>query len=461
MSRLPIRARLTAAFALAMVVVLAAAGLFVYLRLEADLREGVDTSLEARADALAALVERSGGRLTEPVGSAAEPEESFAQLLTPEARLLDGIGGAGDPALSPDETARAAAAPVLLDRELPGIDGTARVLARPATVDGRSLVIVAGASLEDVDETLGGLVASFAIGGPVAVLAASGLGYLLATAGLRPVEAIRRRAERISLRREGERLPLPAARDEVRRLGETLNDMLARLEASFARERRLVADAGHELRTPLAVQKAELEAALRIGGCDPELRESLAAALEETDHLAQLADDLLLIASARDGRLPVQLETVELRRLLEQARERFVDRAREQRREISVAVPDGLRAPLDPLRLRQALGNLVDNALRHGAGEVGLAARPDREGVRIEVSDQGPGFSPEIAGRAFERFARGDKGRSRGGAGLGLAIVSAIAEAHGGTAAIAETDSGATVRLRFPATPKSQDDESS
>jgi signal transduction histidine kinase len=325
------------------------------------------------------------------------------------------------------------------------------VLARPAVVDGRSLVIVAGASLEDVDETLGGLIASFAIGGPVAVLAASGLGYLLATAGLQPVEAIRRRAERVSLRREGERLPLPAAHDEVRRLGETLNDMLARLEASFARERRLVADAGHELRTPLAVQKAELEAALRIGGRDAELREALVAALEETDHLAQLADDLLLIARAGDGKLPVQLESVELERLLEQARDRFLDRAREQRREISISVPDGLRARLDPLRLRQALGNLVDNALRHGSGEIGLTARPDGESVRIEVSDHGPGFSPEVADRAFERFARGDKGRSRGGVGLGLAIVSAIAEAHGGTAAIAETERGATVRLRFPA----------
>jgi signal transduction histidine kinase len=238
----------------------------------------------------------------------------------------------------------------------------------------------------------------------------------------------------------------------VRRLGETLNQMLARLEASFERERRFVADAGHEMRTPLAVLKTELEAALRAGGSDAAARQSLVAAIEEVDHLAQLAEDLLLIARAAEGRLPVRPEPVELRQLLEQARERFIDRAREQRREIAVHAPEGLEGRLDPLRLRQALGNLVDNALRHAAGDVELAARKQEDGVRIEVSDQGPGFPDELVPRAFERFGRSDGARARGGTGLGLAIVRAIAEAHGGTAAIADGgSSGATVRLDFPA----------
>ena len=138
-------------------------------------------------------------------------------------------------------------------------------------------MVAVGQSLQDRDETLSSLVASFVIGGPVAVVLASLLGYALAGAGLRPVEAMRRRAREISLGDPDERLPLPAAQDEIRRLGETLNEMLDRLRRSFERERRFVADASHELRTPVAVIKAELEGALRAGGHEPQVREALIA----------------------------------------------------------------------------------------------------------------------------------------------------------------------------------------
>ena len=137
--------------------------------------------------------------------------------------------------------------------------------------------------------------------------------------------------------------------------------------------------------------------------------------------------------------------------LLDQARERFADRARSEGRELRVAAPAGLEARLDPLRLRQALGNLTDNALRHGAGAVELSARRDDGVLEIDVADEGDGFPAELAPHSFERFARGDAARSRGGTGLGLAIVSGIDEAHGGTAVIAATPGGRTVaRLRFP-----------
>jgi signal transduction histidine kinase len=314
-------------------------------------------------------------------------------------------------------------------------------------------VFAVGQSLDDRDETLSGLVASFAIGGPVAVLLASLLGYLLASAGLRPVEAMRRRAREISLEQPGERLPLPAARDEVRRLGETLNEMLHRLRRSFERERRFVADAGHELRTPVAVIRAELEGMLRAGGHDPEVREALVAALEECDHLAQIAEDLLVVARAAEGELPLRPGPIEVAPLLEGVRARFADRARERRREIGIDAAGGVCVDADELRLRQALGNLVDNALRHGGGDIELRSRRSSDtdgGVELEVADGGPGFDPELAGRAFERFARGDAARTRGGTGLGLAIVRAIAEAHGGRAEIVDGGPGATVRLWLP-----------
>ena len=462
MSRLPIRARLTAAFALAMVLVLAAAGLFVYVRLKDDLDESVDAGLEARAAAVA-------GSGDVEAGAAEDPEEGFAQLLTAEGQVLDSEGGVRGPALDGASAVLAGAGGRFsFETELPGIEGTARVLAGPADaapigprgdVAGGSgdeqagAVFAVGQSLDDRDETLGGLVASFAVGGPVAVLLASLLGYLLASTGLRPVEAMRRRAGEISLTGDGERLPLPAAQDEVRRLGETLNEMLDRLRRSFDRERRFVADASHELRTPVAVIRAELDAALRAGGHDEQVREALVAALEECDHLAQLAEDLLVVARAAEGELSIRREAIEVGPLLEGVRARFADRAREHGRELTVDGGDGLRVDADDLRLRQALGNLVDNALRHGAGDIVLRARRSGEegGVELEVADHGPGFDPDLAGRAFERFARGDAARTRGGTGLGLAIVRAIAEAHGGGAQIVTDSSrGATIRLWLP-----------
>jgi signal transduction histidine kinase len=427
-----------------MTIVLVATALFTYARLRNSLDETIETSLRSRSDDVAALVRRSGTGLGRAGGTPLiESEEGFVQVLTAGGRWADGVPRR--PALPPEEARRAAKAPILIDRYVPGVEGTARVLARPAG----KFVVVTGTSLQDRDDSLSSVAKSFLIGGPIAILLASAIGYLLATAGFRPVEAMRRRAGRISLAHSGERLPLPKAHDEVRRLGETLNAMLARLEDSFERERRFVADASHELRTPLAVVKAELEAAIRAED-GASMRESLVAALEETDHLAQLAEDLLLIARAADGRLPVRAEEVDVRELLERTRNRFEDRARAQRRGILVDAPPGVIARIDPLRGRQALGNLVDNALRYGGGEIALTARCDGGALEIDVTDEGPGFPPALAPRAFERFARDDDARTRGGAGLGLAIVRAIAEAHGGTATIVDRPQGATVRLWFP-----------
>jgi two-component system, OmpR family, sensor kinase len=443
MSRVPIRVRLAVLMALAMMLVLGGVGLFVYLRLADDLSEGVD-SAEARAAAIAA-----SGRVE--AGSAGDPEDGFAQLIATDGPVLARTDGSPASALTGREIARAAAGEdVELERELEGIDGTARVLA----VGVGDEVIVVGQSLDDRDETLAALAGAFALGAPAAAIVVALLGYGLAAAGLRPVEGIRRRAEEVSLEGEAEPLPLPAARDEIRRLGETLNAMLARLRGSYARERRFVADASHELRTPVAVIKAELEAALRRAPADPDLREALTAAVEECDRLAQLAEDLLVLARSGDGALAVRPEPLDAAELLERISTRFSARARERGRELRVEAEPDLVVRGDELRLSQALGNLVDNALRHGAGAITLSARRAGADVELEIADEGAGPPPELRPRAFERFARGDEARTRGGAGLGLAIVRAIAEAHGGKAELA---AGSAVRLRLP----SQGDPSS
>ena len=426
-----------------MVLVLVAAGLFVYLRLRSNLSEAVNTGLESRPPTVGALSDLRGGAL-------AEDEESFVQVVTPGGRVLGTIGGARRAVLRPQELQRARRGDVWLEREVSGIEGIARVLARPGVAAGDRVIVVAGQSLDDRDEALAGVVTSFAVGGALAVALAALIGYALAATALRPVEAMRSRAEQISLNGSDELLPLPVARDEIRRLGETLNDMVDRLRGSFERERRFVGDASHELRTPVAVLKTELEVALRSGDYGPSVREALVAAVEECDHLAQLADDLLVIARATEGGLPVRHERLVVGALLREVSERFADRAAEQGSAIRVQAPDALTVDADALRLRQALGNLVDNALRHGRGEILLRAAPLDDGVALDVADTGKGFPSDVAGRAFERFARGDEARAGTGSGLGLAIVRAIAEAHGGAASIVPGP-GATVRLWLPA----------
>jgi two-component system, OmpR family, sensor kinase len=462
LDRLSIRAKLTAAFAGAMVVVLVLAGLFVYLRVKSDLNNALDEGLRARADDVGALLSTAGGEsgtIRLEAQRAVERDEGFAIVLrssggpastvTPDDRkvvastLRPGTG----PVLTAEEAEEAALKPIFVsDREVPGIEGEARILARPVTAGDRVSVVVVGASTEEREEALAGLLGAFAIGGPIALLLASGLGYVLAGRALAPVEAMRRRAAEITLERSGERLPLPRADDEIHQLGATLNAMLDRIEASLERERAFVADAGHELRTPLAILRAELELAEREGRSVEELRRAITSAAEETDRLSQLAEDLLVIARSDQGKLPIKRERIELRALLGRVRGRFARRAVEAGREIAIAAPDGVTANLDPLRVEQALGNLVDNALRYGEGEIRIDAIRSADSVRLEVTDQGPGLRDDFAERAFERFTRADEVRTGGGAGLGLAIVRAIARAHGGDAEV----NGAGVAITLP-----------
>ena len=265
---------------------------------------------------------------------------------------------------------------------------------------------------------------------------------------------MRRRAAEISASEPGRRLPVPRSRDEVERLGETLNEMLARLEGAFERERTFVSDASHELRTPLAILKAELELAMRSARSPEELEAAIRSAAEETDRLAQLADDLLVVARAEEGRLPVHLGGDRLRRAARSACGSGSPSAAPRRSARSRSSPEtvwccGRTGCGSSRRWR----NMIENALRHGRGAIGLAAtRSEGGSVELHVTDEGPGFPPELLGTAFERFRRGDPARGRGGSGLGLAIVEAVAEAHGGSAHAANRErGGADVWISLPA----------
>jgi signal transduction histidine kinase len=228
--------------------------------------------------------------------------------------------------------------------------------------------------------------------------------------------------------------------------------MLARLEAALTRERNFVSDASHELRMPLAILKTEFELALRDGRSREELLEAVRSAAHETDRLIQLAEDLLVIARSEQGRLPVAREPIAVDEVLDGVRRRFAGRATELRRGIECDRSPGRTVFADRRRLEQALGNLVDNALRHGGGRVRMTARESAGRVELHVVDDGSGFPADFVERAFERFSRADEARARGGAGLGLAVVQGIALAHGGSAHAANAQGGgADVWLSLPA----------
>jgi two-component system OmpR family sensor kinase len=295
-------------------------------------------------------------------------------------------------------------------------------------------------------QTLESLRGVLVLGLPIALLLASAAGYAVAAGALRPVERMRRRAAGISDVTSGARLPLPRAQDELRRLGETLNDMLDRLDAAARNEREFLATASHELRTPLAILKAEIEVALHPDSTADDWRFALVSAGEETDRLARLAEDLLLIARGEEPGGAPDVHEVALAPLVA----RVVERVGGE--DVELAVDPGLRVLGDPGSLDRALTNLVDNARRHGSAPIKVSARSAGELVELHVADHGVGFAEEYLPRAFERFSR-PVGARGPGAGLGLALVEAVAHAHGGTAGAANANGGADVWLTVPRAP--------
>jgi signal transduction histidine kinase len=433
-------------------VVLAGTGVFVYLQFQHEAETTVDAGLSSRADELAAVVRQEETNLAGREAHLVGKTDSFAEVLDPAGTVIDSSPVIGNSdLLDPDQLSAATKAPTFVSRgPLPGLSGGSRLLAVPVATPAGKRIVVVGTSTEDRDDATDDLLQLLLVALPAALILASIAAYFLAAAALRPVEAMRARAAEISTAAPEDRLPVPDTHDEVARLGETLNEMLARIGDAMARERAFVADAGHELRTPLAILRAELDLALAEGRSAEELRAALASAAEETDRLTQLSEDLLTIAQTEGGRLPLRFEQLRLADVFEPVERRFARRAAEAGRAIEVGEGAELELRGDLLRLDQAVGTLVDNALRYGDGTIALTARRAGDAVEIHVTDEGPGFPPDFLDRAFERFTRAP-GAREGGSGLGLAIVATVAEAHGGTAQAANRpEGGADVWLVIP-----------
>jgi signal transduction histidine kinase len=382
--------------------------------------------------------------------------ESFAEVLDASGRVSDSTLAIGQHVLlTRSELQRARRARIFLDRgPLPGLQDDSRLLAVPVSAGGRRQVVVVGTSTEARDESLTDLAQLLLIGGPVALLLASLAAYGVAAAALKPVEEMRSRAAEISAARPDQRLPVPPTGDEIARLGKTLNEMLERLGEALEHERTFVADASHELRTPLAILRTELELALARGRSPEELRDALSSAAEEADRLNQLSEDLLTIAQTERGELPLRYEEVELAAALDRVASRFGRRAAEAGREITVAIGGEPRLQADALRVDQAVGNMVDNALRYSTGPVELLAKERAGSIEIHVLSDGQGFPEGFLGQAFERFSRASPSNRESGSGLGLAIVRTVARAHGGEAHAANREGGgADVWLALPPAP--------
>jgi signal transduction histidine kinase len=261
---------------------------------------------------------------------------------------------------------------------------------------------------------------------------------------------MRAEAAAISVSEPDRKLPVPTTGDEIERLGRTLNELLDRMHQAFERERRFVDDASHELRTPLSILNTEIELALRRSRTPAELEAALRNAGEQSDRLIKLSRDLLVLARADRKQLPVHKEPAKLGSLVAAAVEELSDVATRSGVALETDVRTGADdVQVDPDRIRQALRNVIENAIRHTprGGSVNVSVATEDGMYRVAVADTGTGFPAGFIGRAFDPFVRVDYGRSRseGGTGLGLAIVKAITEAHGGSVEAENRPSGGAV----------------
>jgi signal transduction histidine kinase len=452
---MPIRLRLAVAFAIAAAAVFALGGWLFISSLSAAQLGAIDSQLAIQLTQAGRYITAGGS----PAPAASPvPGEYMIQVIDAAGHVRGASPDTGTvPLLTAGELRQARLGQISVTQPVDEED--TRIAAAPLAGH-PGWVAVAAVSLEAFDSTMSQAEREVAAAGGIFVVVA-GLGaYGLARAALTPVERLRRQVAALSARGGGSPgeesgVEVPATRDEIAALAGTMNELLSLLQRALARQRAFVADAGHELRTPLAVLRGELELAGRPGRSRDDLAAAVHGAATEAERLSRITSDLLLLARSDDDQLSLRLEQAELRPLLARSAERAGPRLADSGLTCRIDAPPGLRARIDPDRIRQAVDNLLDNALRFAprGSVIVLAAQTHGPDLDIEVRDHGPGFPPGFLPHAFERFRRPDTGRSRddGGAGLGLAIVQAIASAHGGPAvARNEAGGGAVVGLHLP-----------
>src|SRR3954471_17247663 len=330
-----------------------------------------------------------------------------------------------------------------------------RTLTGTALVGGRSVMLRVSRSEERLREQLSEVLNVLVLGLPL-VIALAGLGgYVLARRALAPIDHLAVEARRVTAERLHERVSVPNQHDEIGRLAAVINDTFARLESSFDQLRRFTADASHELRTPLAVIRGIGEAGLVETRTPAEYKEAIGSMLEEIDRLTTLVDTLLRLSHGDAGSVRVLREPVDLGQLAREVASSLAVLAEERRQRITIEETKGVSVSADRLVLREAITNVVDNAIKYSPSgtSIAIAIRDDGDRGVIEVADQGPGVAAEHRERIFDRFFRVDSARSRdaGGSGLGLAIAKWAVEINGGSIRVDAGASGGSVfRISLP-----------
>jgi signal transduction histidine kinase len=445
------RSAVAATAIVAVALVMSAAALIVLLH--QSLMDSVDTAINSTVrDVSAELRSPAGGdaSATEALRSlirVASRQGTLVQVLSPSGAVVAVTADLeGEPPLSPQLTT--AGDRVQEERKLPvGEEDTFRLIKAGVATDAGTFTVIAAQSLERVNASTTTVLSLLAIGYPLLLVIVGASTFWFVGRSLQPVEAMRAKVAGIGGRDLTERVPVPRAQDEVARLAVTMNEMLDRLEAAQLSQRRFVADASHELRSPIATLKTIAEVNL----AHPERADSTVVSegfLAETRRLERLVGDLLLLAHADESGFPTGRLEVDLDDVLSSER----DRVRSTTDLTVTARISAVRVRGNPHQLAQAVRNLVDNAIRHARSKVDLALYTEGNKVVIEVADDGPGIPEADRERVFDRFVRLDESRERGrgGSGLGLAIVQEIVHAHGGVVMVADTVVGATLRVMLP-----------
>ena len=439
-----LRLRLTLWYVLLLAVILAGFSAGIYLTLRHNLNDGLDDTIKNRANVLLDVLRYENGSPTlDGVVSSSDPneEESFIRVFDASGRsTFDTSVAAGGVAVD-QRSVEAALSGETRSRNVSVGDETFRVRTLPIEQAGRiGGVLEVGESRGDVADTLRILLVILAVAYPLTLAVASFGGVFLAGRALAPIDRLTGLARRISAEDLSQRLDLKLPGDELGRLARTFDEMIARLDAAFRRQREFTADASHELRTPLTAIKGQVEVALGKPRDAGSYREVLQVVNEEVDRMIRLVGSLLTLARADAGQIPIASEAVNLPQLVAAAAEQV--RPVMEQREVELRLEPGPAVTLqaDEDLLLQLLLNLMDNAGKHtppgGRVTVGWTTANGR--VEVWVRDTGVGIAPEHLPHIFDRFYRADKARSRtaGGAGLGLSICRWIAEVHGGSISI-------------------------
>ncbi|MFC7545902.1 sensor histidine kinase [Plantactinospora sp. GCM10030261] len=430
---------------------LAAGGVLLVVVLGFALQRTADTEAFKTADAVARLANH--GALPDPLPVAGG--EVRVQVIDDQGRVRAASIDADRlvPMLYPGELARIGDRDRLfVPGERYGMRGPVRVVAVAAGPVGDPRTVLVAKSMADVAQSVRLLRNTLLVAFPLLVGLLTVVAWRVVGATLRPVEALRASAEEITGSGRAGQLPVPAARDEIHRLAVTLNGMLDRLESARVRQRAFVADAAHELRSPLANMRTQLEVAQRLGdrtdwaGVSDDL-------LADTVRLGRLVDDLLLLArSDEPGRLSRPPRPVDLADLVAEVTRRYPTPP------VRFEPSEPAWTTGDPDELRRVVANLLDNAVRHANAEVTVTVRPAGAYQMVVVTDDGLGIPAADRDRVFGRFTRLDDARARdaGGAGLGLAIVAELVRRHGGTVTLSDARAGAAVpgvrvEVRLPA----------